>query len=199
MSSHEGLVIAVRLVCDLYMLTLHLVTCVLRYSLVGVSCHSSSHNMIHSSLYIVMQGPNELENDGEKGVLSVTTSEPEEEGENEETQSSAVTTSQPEEGENKETRSSSENPSIQKVLERNKHLTLKLTHTQTHTHTHRERETQTHSHRLFFLAASLSADSTTMVYSSSAIPSNALSSCFPQTRASAIPSSERCAITFNST
>ena len=52
-SSHEVLVITVQLVCDLYTLTLHLVTCVLRYSLVGVSCHSSSHNMMYSPLYIV--------------------------------------------------------------------------------------------------------------------------------------------------
>ena len=49
---HEWLVTTVRLVCDLYMLTSS-VTCVLRYSLVGVSCHSSSHNMMYSSLYIV--------------------------------------------------------------------------------------------------------------------------------------------------
>ena len=43
--------VSVCVICTL--LTLHLVTCVLRYSLVGVSCHSSSHNMMYSSLYIV--------------------------------------------------------------------------------------------------------------------------------------------------
>ena len=74
-------------------------------------------------LFIVhCQEPDELENDGEKGVSSVITSQLEE-GENEETQSSPVISSQiEEEGENKGAHNSSENLSRpeekEKVLER---------------------------------------------------------------------------------